>query len=209
MENVCHQNMWINQEIRKQRKKKPKTRGKGKESVEKGEVSQKPLIQTEAVQFRNQVLGSCHQALCHSTIFSFFLFFLIFIYLYFYTAGYYLPILYILVYICQSQSPNSSHQHHLHPNLPPLVSISLFSTSVSLFLSCKPVHLYPFSRFHIYVFIYDICFPLSDLLHSVWQSLGPSMSLQMTQFRSFVWLSNIPLYICTISSLSIHLSMGI
>ena len=43
-------------------------------------------------------------------------------------------------------------------------------------------------------------------LHSVWQSLGPSMSLQMTQFHSFLWLSNIPLYICTTSSLSIHVN---
>ena len=32
------------------------------------------------------------------------------------------------------------------------------------------------------------------------------MSLQMTQYRSFLWLSNIPLYICTTSSLSIPLS---
>ena len=59
----------------------------------------------------------------------------------------------------------------------PLVSIYLSSTSVSLFLPCKPVHLYHFSRFHIYVLIYDICFSLSDLLHSVWQSLDPSTSL--------------------------------
>ena len=29
---------------------------------------------------------------------------------------------------------------------------------------------YHFSRFHIYVLIHDICFSLSDLLHSVWQS---------------------------------------
>ena len=42
--------------------------------------------------------------------------------------------------------------HHF----PPLVSIRLFSTSVCLFLPCKPVHLYHFSRFHIYAFIYDI-----------------------------------------------------
>ena len=74
------------------------------------------------------------------------------------------------------------------PHFPTLVSIRLFSTSVSLFLLCKPVHLYHFSRFHIYALIYDICFSLSDLLHSVWQSLGPSTSLQMTQFRSFLWL---------------------
>ena len=68
---------------------------------------------------------------------------------------------------------------HVNPNLPihpttppppslsPLVSIRLFSTSVSLSLPCKPVHLYRFSRFHIYALIYDICFSLSDLLHSV------------------------------------------
>ena len=35
------------------------------------------------------------------------------------------------------------------PCFPTLVSISLFSASVSLFLHCKPVHLYHFSRFHI------------------------------------------------------------
>ena len=42
--------------------------------------------------------------------------------------------------------------------------------------------------------IYDICFSLSDLLHSVCHSLGPSMSLQMIQFHFFLWLSKIPLY---------------
>ena len=75
---------------------------------------------------------------------------------------------------------------------PPLVSIRLFSTSVSQFLPCKLVHPYHFSRLHIYALIYDTCFSLSDLLHSVWQSLDPSTSLQMTQFRSFLWLSNSP-----------------
>ena len=33
--------------------------------------------------------------------------------------------------------------------------------------------------------IYDICFSLSDLFHSVWQSLSPFKSLLMTQFHSF------------------------
>ena len=60
------------------------------------------------------------------------------------------------MYICQSQSCSSSH-----PPLRPLVSILLFSTSVSLFLPCKQVHLYHFSRFHIYALPYDICFSLS------------------------------------------------
>ena len=45
-----------------------------------------------------------------------------------------------------------------------------------------------FSRFHVYALIYDICFSLSDLLHSVWQSLGPSTSLQTTQFCSLLCL---------------------
>ena len=94
-------------------------------------------------------------------------------------------------------------------HFPPLVSIRLFSTSVSLFLPWKLVHPYHFSRFHIYALIYDICFSLSDLLHSVWQSLDAPTSLQMTQFRSFLCLSNIPLYICTTTSLSICLLMGI
>ena len=42
-----------------------------------------------------------------------------------------------------------------------------------------------FSRFHIYTLIYNTCFSLCDLLHSVWHSLDPPMSLQMTQFCSF------------------------
>ena len=55
-----------------------------------------------------------------------------------------------------------------------------------------------FFRFHIYVLAQGICFSLSDLLHSVWQTLGPSTSLQITQFCFFLWLSNIPLYMCHI-----------
>ena len=49
---------------------------------------------------------------------------------------------------------------------------------------------------------YDICFSLSNLLYSVWQALGPSTSLQLTQIRSFLWLSNIPSFIHTTLSLS-------
>ena len=40
---------------------------------------------------------------------------------------------------------------------------------------------------------------LVDLESTKWPTF-----LQMTQFHSFLWLSNIPLYICTTSSLSIH-----
>ena len=51
------------------------------------------------------------------------------------------------------------------PSPAPAVSVSLFSVSESLFLSCRCVHQYQFSRFHIYALIHDSCF--SDLLHSV------------------------------------------
>ena len=76
------------------------------------------------------------------------------------------------MYIRQSQSPNSSHSTSF-----PLVSVLLSSMSVSLFLLCKYDHLYHFSRLHIYALIYDICFSLSELLQSVWHSLGPSISI--------------------------------
>ena len=89
---------------------------------------------------------------------------------------------------CIHVNPNRSIHHTTiptQPGSPPLVSIHLFATSVSQFLPWKPVHLYHFSRYHIYALIYDICFSLSDLFHSVWQSLDPSTSLQMTQLHSF------------------------
>ena len=53
------------------------------------------------------------------------------------------------------------------------------------------------------VYIQYLCFPF--LLHSVWQSLGSSMSLQMTQFHSFLWLSNSIVYMYQI--LFIHSSV--
>ena len=53
------------------------------------------------------------------------------------------------------------------PSPSPAMSTSLFSMSASLLLPYTSVHQYQFSRFHIYVLIYDICFFLSDLLHSV------------------------------------------
>ena len=50
-----------------------------------------------------------------------------------------------------------------------------------------------FSRFHIGVLIYSIWF--LDSLHSIWQSLDLSTSLQMTQFCFLLCLSNISLHI--------------
>ena len=59
------------------------------------------------------------------------------------------------------------------------------STSASLFLPCKQAQMYHLSRFHIHALINDICFSLFDLLHSVWQNLGPSPLLHMTQLPTF------------------------
>ena len=41
---------------------------------------------------------------------------------------------------------------------------------------------------------YDDFLSLYDLLHSVGQSLGPSVLLQTALFHPFLWPSNIPLY---------------
>ena len=99
----------------------------------------------------------------------------------------------------------------LRPSLPFALPVSLSPFSIrsaSLFLSCPQVlQNHFFFRLHIYVLAYVICFSLSDIFHSVGQTLGPSTSLQITQFHFFLWLSNIPLYICATPSLSIHLSM--
>ena len=59
-----------------------------------------------------------------------------------------------------------------------------------------------FFRVHIYALAYSICFSLSDLFHSAWHTVSPPTSPQITQFCFFLWLSNIPLYVCTTSSLS-------
>ena len=74
--------------------------------------------------------------------------------------------------------------------------------SVSLSLLCKQVHLYHFSRFYIYVLMYvnyicfsSLCMTLSRYIHI--SANGTVLFL--------LWLSNIPLYTCTTSSLSISL----
>ena len=73
-----------------------------------------------------------------------------------------------------------------HPPLPLLVTTRLSPTSVSLFLLCKSVHQHHFSSVHMHAPIHNVCFSLSDLLHSASQSLSPSRSLQMAQFPSFL-----------------------
>ena len=105
------------------------------------------------------------------------------------------------VYSCQSQSPNSFHS--------PLPSPLTVSTVHYLHL-----HLYfcpanrfictIFSRFHIYSLIFNICFCLSDLLHSVLQtsSVKTSIHISTNDPTLFLFIDNIYIYIYT-TSLSI------
>ena len=72
------------------------------------------------------------------------------------------------------------------------VTINLSSTSVTLFLFCKQVHLYrffsdsTFKEYHvIFVFVWLTSRSCFTHTYSVWQSLGPSMLLQMELFCSF------------------------
>ena len=50
--------------------------------------------------------------------------------------------------------------------------------------------------------IYDTRFSLSDSIHSVYQVLGSSTSLQVTQIHSFSWLNNSPLCVWAVSFFS-------
>ena len=83
---------------------------------------------------------------------------------------------------------------------------------------CLRLHLYscPAPRFFITIFSFldsiymcqHTVFVFLFLTYlTVYDKLGPSTSLQITQFRFFLGLSNTPLYICATSSLSIHLTM--
>ena len=93
-----------------------------------------------------------------------------------------------------SPSPTCPHIHSPHLCLHCLVN-RFIST---IFLDST----YYTRWYTIFVFLFLTYFTL------YWQILGLSMSLQKTQSHSFSWLSNIPLYICTISSLSIYLLTG-
>ena len=72
---------------------------------------------------------------------------------------------YMLVLLSRFVPPSSS----------PSVSTRPFSTSASPFLLCKQVHLYYFSRFHIYALIYDIC-------SSLWMS-PPNGEMRRSHWR--------------------------
>ena len=102
-----------------------------------------------------------------------------------------------LLYIRSAHTSNPISQ--FVPPPPTCVHTSIFYVCVSI-AALQIGSSVLFSRFHIHVLTYDY-FSLSDLLHFVWQTLGPSTPLQMTHFCPFLWLSNFPLYICMISFL--------
>ena len=96
----------------------------------------------------------------------------------------------VVFHMCPSQSLNSSH-----PTFPLgihmfVLSVLYVCVSISALWIRWPI---AFFRFHIYALTSGICFFLSDLLHSIWQTPGPPTSLQKAPFHSFLWLSNIPL----------------
>ena len=113
-----------------------------------------------------------------------------------YLATFSLALLYMTVSISQCYFLNSSHRH-IPSQCPQVHSLPGLSVMFSS------------TRFHIYVLIYDTYFSLCDWLPSVKEALVSSTSLQLTQISSFLWLSNIPLYKCTTTSLPIRLSMDI
>ena len=112
---------------------------------------------------------------------------------------YCLPVLYIVVCTC------SKLLIYLSPI--PLIIVSLFSMSVSLFLFCKQVHAYsflqiPHMRHHmIFVFLCQTYFTQYDNFQ---------IHLCCRKCHYFVLFpNNIPLYTCTTSSLPTHLLMDI
>ena len=101
----------------------------------------------------------------------------------------------------------ASYFQFIPPSPSPAASTSLFFISASLLLPCRQVYQYRFSGFHILIcaLIYDVVFLFLTSL-----CITGSMFIHLPRTDSnFLWLSNIPLYICTITSLSIHLSVDI
>ena len=113
----------------------------------------------------------------------------------------FLLVIYIAVYICQSRSPSLS--------LPPLILLVTSSFFLHLWFYFSFVSSFvPFFLNSTYMQDH-IRLSVSNLLHSVWQCLGPSMLLQMALFCccSFFFFCphNILLLIYTTTFLSISL----
>ena len=108
-----------------------------------------------------------------------------------------LSVLHMVVYTLPCYS-----LHLSHPLLPPP-----WPVSISLHLHCCPVNRFLSTIFlHIYGLIHDIS--LSDF--TLYNRLQLHPPLFRTDSNAFLlWLSNVPLYVCTTVSLSTHLMMDI
>ena len=71
-----------------------------------------------------------------------------------------------------------------HPLLLQLSS-QVLPLHLCIYFCPSNIHQYHFTRFHVYAFVYYICFSLSDLLHSVSQFLGSSTSVKLTRIVPF------------------------
>ena len=95
------------------------------------------------------------------------------------------------------------------PPLPPILRPHVCSLGLHRYSCPENRFICTISLGYICVLICHICFSLSDLLHSEWQTLWESTSLQMTQFHFSLWLSNIPSYICMYHVFFTHSSVDV
>ena len=104
-----------------------------------------------------------------------------------YVGPYWFSILHIVMCICSSQPPNLSLAH-----FSPSVIISIFlSLWVCLCFVNKLIYIIS-KKFNIWVILCDICLCLTSLSMIISRSI---YVVKMALFHSFLWLSNIPLYI--------------
>ena len=116
-------------------------------------------------------------------------------------ASHQLSILHLVVYICQCYSLSTSQP--LLPALCPQVHSQhchLYSCPTTRFISTIFLDSIYMRQHTVFVFLFLNYFTLYDRLQ-----IHPP---HYKQFRSLLWLGNIPLYTCA-TSLSIHLSMDI
>ena len=96
----------------------------------------------------------------------FFLNFILFIFLY----SRFLFVIYFIHISVYMSIPISQFIPPPPPHPPPLPPLGVYTFVLYIFVSIsalQTVYLYHFCRFDIYALIYNICFSLSDLLHSV------------------------------------------